>query len=326
MKNRNYWGYRIDTNRIKFLMSELHNCRLRQGWGWDKRQDLRNFQLDEGARRNRAMFKKVKKDDIILVPRLPSWERVAIVEATEDWSKGYYFEIAEEHGDYGHVFPAKYIKSFVRNNEHVSGNLRSTLGNASRFWNINHYAEDINKLLQIKQGELEKSQDHYNRLICLVGEVFNETFDEKQFGNLIYERFNNSFTKQEWEFTLVNGLKKVFPFYKIERVGGKNEKKHGTDILIKIPSLLDEYEYAIAIQVKDYIGQVSKNVINQIKKADSYWENENLILIDKWIIITRATSEANEKLKEEAGNVKIVFANELKPLLNKISRHIIEFE
>lgn len=270
MTNRNYWCYRIDTNKIKFFADELHNGRLRQGWGWDDRQDLRDFKMDEGAGRNRSMFQKVKKGDILLIPQLLEWGQVAIVEATEDWSIGYEFMIDKKFGDYGHIFPANYIKSFTRNNENVTGNLRSTLKNPSRFWSINHYSEDVDFLFNLPVNELVKYQDHKSRLTSLVGGVFNTVFNEQDFTNKLYDKFIEQFTREEWEFALFNGLKEVFPFYQIERVGGKNEINHGTDILIKLPSLLSDYEYAIAIQVKDYEGTVDKRVIDQINKADDY--------------------------------------------------------
>lgn len=323
MINRNYWCYRIDTNKIKFFTNELHNGRLRHGWGWDERQNLRDFKMDEGAGRNRSMFKKVKKGDILLIPQLPNWGQVAIVEATEDWSKGYEFKIDEKLGDYGHIFPAKYIKRFTRNNENVTGNLRSTLKNPSRFWSINHYSEDVNLLLNVPENGLVKRQDHNSRLSSLVGDVFNDVFDEQVFTNKIYDKFIEQFTREDWEFALVNGLKEIFPFYQVERVGGKEEKNHGTDILIKLPSLLSDYEYAIAIQVKDYEGTVSRSVIDQINKADDYWESENLKLIEKWVIITRASKYVNFDLSTNDSNVKIIFAGELKELLNKIAKSLI---
>jgi hypothetical protein len=73
MSKKNYWCYRVDTSNIKYFTSELNEGRLRQGWGWDEAQDLRNFRLDEGAGRNRPMFNKVKKGDILLIPQLPGY-------------------------------------------------------------------------------------------------------------------------------------------------------------------------------------------------------------------------------------------------------------
>ena len=323
MTDRNYWCYRIDTSKTKYFMDELNNGRLRQGWGWDKKQDLRNFKMDEGAGRNRAMFNKVKKGDILLIPQLPEWGQVAIVEATEDWSVGYKYDIDKNLGDYGHIFPAKYIRRFTRNNKNVTGNLRSTLKNPSRFWSINHYSDDVDSLFKVPENGLVKRQDHQSRMTSLVGEVFNDVFDEQDFKNKLYDKFNEQFTREEWEFALVSGLQELFPFYQIERVGGKEEKNHGTDILIKLPSLLTDYEYAIAIQVKDYEGVVGMEVIDQINKADTYWKSENLKLIDKWVVITRAAKDINTGILNNKSNVKIIFANELKELLNNIAKKMV---
>jgi hypothetical protein len=320
---KNYWCYRVDTSKINFITNELNEGRLRQGWGWDKAQDLRNFKLDEGAGRNRPMFNKVRKGDILLIPQIPNWGEVALVEATEDWNKGYVFEINPNLADYGHIFPAKYLKKFSRNNENVTGNLRSTLKNPSRFWNINHYANDVEMLLNTQVTELSKKQDYKSRLESSIGNVFNDVFDKTVFADKLYDKLTAQFTREEWEFALVFGLRKIFPFYQIERVGGKEEKNHGTDILIRLPSISSNYSYAIAIQVKDYEGFVGNEVVSQINKADSYWESENLKLIDKIVIITKAKKDDNIILKEYDKNVKFIFATELKQLLAEIGRCFI---
>ena len=320
---KNYWCYRVDTSKINFITNELNEGRLRQGWGWDKAQDLRNFKLDEGAGRNRPMFNKVKKGDILLIPQIPNWGEVALVEATEDWNKGYVFEINPTLADYGHIFPAKYLKKFSRINENVTGNLRSTLKNPSRFWNINHYANDVEMLLNTQVTELSKKQDYKSRLESSIGNVFNDVFDKTVFADKLYDKLTEQFTREEWEFALVFGLRKIFPFYQIERVGGKEEKNHGTDILIRLPSISSNYSYAIAIQVKDYEGFVGNEVVSQINKADSYWESENLKLIDKIVIITKSKKDDNIILQEYDKNVKFIFATELKQLLAEIGRCFI---
>jgi hypothetical protein len=131
------------------------------------------------------------------------------------------------------------------------------------------------------------------------------------------------FTREEWEFALVHGLREMFPYYQIDRVGGTEEKNHGTDILIKIPSILPNYEYAVAIQVKDYEGFVGEGVINQINKADNYWGSENQKLIDKIVIITRANKDNNLRLLEKDKSIKFIFATELKQLLSEIGKCFI---
>jgi hypothetical protein len=323
MAERNYWCYRINNNEVDYFWNELTDDRLRQGWGWLEGQDLRNFTIDEGAGRNRPMFNRVKKNDILLVPHLPGWDDIAIVEAVDDWNVGYRFEIDENLGDFGHIFPARYIKKFTRHNENVSGNIRSTLKNPSRFWNINHYASDVEKLLACEISELSKTQDYESRFESSIGNVFKEIFNETKFSKALYKKMNEQFTREEWEFVIVHGLKQIYPFYTIERVGGVSEKNHGTDILIRLPGIISGYGYAIAIQVKDYTGFVADDVIAQINKADKHWNDENIKLIEKIVIITRADKNDNNNLLENDSGVKFIFAEEFEQLLSNIGQTFI---
>lgn len=325
MGNRNYWGYRINAKQIEFFRRELEQGRLRQGWGWLEGQNLKNLTVNEGAKKNLPILLKVKKGDILLIPHLPAWGEVAVVEATEDFDSGYQFEIAKENGDFGHIFPAKFLKSFIRSNENVTGNLQSTLKVRHRFWNINHYSEDIENLLNKDAEDLKTRITPEDRLENAVGEVFNKIFDEDNFSNEIYKKLNTEFSREQWEFALVHALRKMFPFYQIDRVGGKKEKNHGTDILIRLPSMTDSYEYAIAIQVKDYQGFVNGDVIEQIKKSETYWNSENLKLIDKVVIITQSAKEENSQLIDKGmeEGISFIFANEFKELLLEIGKSFV---
>ncbi|HHQ4779719.1 TPA: hypothetical protein ACSP0C_003479 [Aeromonas veronii] len=317
---RNYWGYRIDTDNIDFFRRELESGILRQGWGWDEKQDLRDLKMDEGAKRNLPIYSKVKKNDILLIPRCPSWNEVGIAIATADFDEGYNFSISYEHGDYGHCFPAKLLKSFVRSNENVSGQIRSTIKNISRFWSINHCKDDIEKIIDTNNLDLKTKQELQISFEKNVTDAFENAFNSKLFANSLYDRTTTKFSNEEWEFALVEGLKSIFPDpVVIERTGGPQEIEHGTDILIRLPGLLG-FQYLIAIQVKDYSGIVGNDPISQIQKADSYWSNENSKLIDKYLIITKANKEDNAKLIDNRKDVKIIFANELKELLATIGK------
>jgi len=147
---KSYWGYRIDNNRIELFNRELMQGRLRQGWGWLEGQNLRRLTIDNGAKRNLPMFERVKRNDILLVPHLPTFEYVAIVEATEDWDIGYRFDTIKEIGDYGHIFPAKYITHFSRDSAYVTKLLRTKLRIISRFWEIRGCENDIEMLLKVE--------------------------------------------------------------------------------------------------------------------------------------------------------------------------------
>ncbi len=126
----------------------------------------------------------------------------------------------------------------------------------------------------------------------------------------------------EWEYIFCEGLKKILPdSYSVQTTSNLKENEHGADIIIRIPGLLD-VSYVIAIQVKDYQNMVGSEVVDQICKADGYFDKDNEILIDKYIIITKAPKEVNEQLKKaaEAKNVKILFDSDVKRLLLKISK------
>lgn len=324
MSERNYWGYRIKTNEIDFFYSELKKGRLRQGWGYDEGQKLPECNVDEGAKRNLSMYKKVKKGDILLVPRLPEWDKVAIVKATEDWDKGYKYEIDDKKGDFGHIFPAEIIKSFKRKNQFVSGSIRSSLTNRSRFWNMLHLKEDIEKIRTSEETDDELTD--IEKVENIISKSFNEIFDRERFLNKAYEDLIKSFSAAEWEEVITYGLKLLYPNYEIEKIGGKKEEEHGTDIIVKIPGILSEDEYGIAIQVKDYKDTVNnpREIIEQIKKSDKYFV-ENLKIIDKILLIISAEKEKNEALNElsEKEGIKVIYRKDFKDLIGAISQEYI---
>jgi len=321
IENRHYWGYRISTDYIDYFARELYNGRLRQGWGYDEGQNLKQMTVDEGASRNMRML-DVKKGDILLIPRLPEWDLVSIVEASADWNDGYRFEISNEYEDFGHIFPAKYIKSFNRHSSVVSGKVRSTLHNVGRFWNIDHFGEDIEKIISAEQDVALVSTNLADRFHKSIESVFKSNFSSSRFSQDLYDTMTSQFNAAEWETALEVGLKGLFPepYFKVEHVGGSNEENHGSDLIIRIPSISSDYEYVIAIQVKDYDSGVSNDVLTQINKADKYFNNENQKLIDKIVIVTRANKDENEILVKNGDNVKVIFANELKQVLHLMAK------
>lgn len=321
MENRekNYWGYRIDVKNQDFFFKELQQGRLRQGWGYAENQKLPETE-DSGARKNLSMYHNVKGGDILLIPRLPDWGSVAIVEAIEDWDKGYKFEIDDEKKDYGHIFPARYIGCFNRHGKDVSGNIQSTLKARNRFWNISRFSEDIEKIMGNLEGNRE-STNVIENIKNIVSEQVKSSFDLKECCDQIVDEYNQKFTASQWEDVLKNVLEKIYPGYEIEKKGGMKEEEHGTDLLVVISGLSNSEKYNIAIQVKNYKGEISNdnvnNIIEQINKAKGYkWENDGK-LIDQILVMTSAKKEENPKLIEECKkeNIKVIFSEELKKLI-----------
>lgn len=318
-REKHYWGYRIDVKNQDFFFKELEQGRLRQGWGYDKNQELPDTK-DSGARKNLSMYHNVKKGDILLIPRLPDWGSVAIAEAAEDWNEGYKFEIDDEKKDFGHIFPARYIGCFNRHGKDVSGNIQSTLKARNRFWNISRLSEDVEKIMQNLEGNKESTSVIEN-IKNIVSEKVKTYFDLKECCDKIVDEYNKKFTASQWEEVLKNVLEKIYPEYEIEKTGGMKEEEHGTDILVNVPGISISESYNIAIQVKNYEGKISDenidNIIQQINKAEVYeWENNGKV-IGKILIITSAEEKDNPKLIEECQNkeIRVIFSEELKKLI-----------
>ena len=277
---------------------------------------------DSGARNNLSMYDKVKKGDILLIPRLPDWGSVAIAEAVEDWNdkeKGYRFEIDDEKKDFGHIFPAKYIGCFNRHGKDVSGNIQSTLKARNRFWDISHLSEDVEKIMKNLEGNKESTSVIEN-IKNIVSEQVKSYFKLKECCDKIVDEYNQKFTASQWEEVLKDILEKIYPEYKIEKKGGSKEEEHGTDVLVNVPGISRSYN--IAIQVKNYTGNISDNkiaeIIKQINKAgDNEDEEEESKLIEKILVITPAKKEENPKLIEECKkeDIKVIFSEELKKLI-----------
>ncbi len=321
--DRNYWGYRIDTQNRKYFFDEINKGFLRQGWGYKDNQDLRlGDKTEVSARRNFPIYNKVKKGDILLIPRIESWDEIAIVEATENFNSGYKFSINPEIGDYGHMFPVKLKQCFSRHNINVDGDIRETLKCRSRFWNINRCAEQIEKILNTPPEQLKEKARYGDSFRKRVEEAFNE----EAFAEQIYQKLNSSFQSSEWEYILCEGFKKLCPDkYSIETTPNSEEKKHGADIIIRIPGILNT-TYIIAIQVKDYMGEVSEETIAQISKANEYFmKEEGSTLIDKYLIITKGKETENTELLKKAvdAGVKVLFDRDVEKLLAQMGRAYI---
>jgi hypothetical protein len=325
--SKNYWGYRNDTKDMgsrKYFNNEIVSGHLRQGWGYDESHKLPNTK-DKGARRNLSIYNKVKKGDILLIPHLPEVNDITIVEAVKDFAEGYEFKIDAERGDFGHIFPVRKIKHISKYSINVHADLQRTLNRQPRrFWNITHCGGNIEELITSENNEAVTNEERFKESLT---DAFENSFNRKIFGNLIMENAKKHFANETWEYALVEALKIIYqgPYFDVERVGGgKRESKHGTDILIKIYSLLgDDAKGGIAIQVKDWWGKAGECAIDQLNKADNYWEKEKGIkLIDKILIITKLNYEGNEGFKRqcEESNITPLFEEELSEILYDVGK------
>jgi hypothetical protein len=308
------WAFRVDRRYLSDLDGELQNGRLRQGWGWDKRQDLRAMEVDAGAGRNRQMFSQVKTGDRIMVPHLPHYGQITIAEATEDWDTGYNFSVWEKSGDHGHIFPAKPLRNFRRTNMKIPASLRTTFRNSSRFWKITYLQKEIENVLSLPSEDLESTSAVVDRWQQQIEDITKESGLQERLFKVSQRYFSNS----DWEYLLVDVLQRLNPGWKVERTGGKAEARHGTDILVTIPDVFRDGFYGIAIQVKDYEGFIDDDPIHQILKAkEGYWKDFGIAILEMVIVLIGGDRQAGRQLEKSASKegVRLIWSTDIEELL-----------
>lgn len=128
------WFWNIDRPSREFFAKELEAGRLRQGWGYDPRLDLRKLrekrergedltQKEEAAwERCRPMLDSVEEGDYVAVKNVPSTDKFTLVEVTGDYD----FDL-KDIGDFGHYLPVRVIQSFHKQGAAVPAPLVNAL-------------------------------------------------------------------------------------------------------------------------------------------------------------------------------------------------------
>lgn len=330
-KKTNYWGFRINwrnEDAFNFLKEEINEGRLRQGWGSCKEQKLPHPTLKKGEQGNIPIYKKVKKGDYLLIPHVPSYPFVTIVRATQNFNDdGYNFQIDPTLQDYGHIFPIEKVKKFARGNKNVHADIRTSLRNPARFWSMKQYEKKIQELLSKDEEDLCSSAQQEELAIENLRDAMSYALDEDKLRKHLNELFEHSLQSIEWEFALRKALELIFPHCRVDRIGGKTEKQHGCDLAIFIPTLKNERQYVIGIQVKDFKNRVKDEdvdgIIKQISKANEFWKEEDgYILVDKYLIIIDSSAENNPKLETEAkkNGIRVLYKDDVLDLLTRAAK------
>lgn len=146
---KNYYAFRIYDPKAKDLEKELKIGRLRQGWGYDSKLNLRDLETarkDKGARKNYPIKDRVKQDDFLFVFNMPDSSYVTLAQATADFSTGYvYDEQSLDAKDFGHIFPAKWLARIPKNE------LYNVIQNSRfchrRFFKLRNHDKELSELI-----------------------------------------------------------------------------------------------------------------------------------------------------------------------------------
>lgn len=310
-----YWVMRTDKNNIDLIYREVKEGRLRQGWGYqeDQNLDIIRSAMSEGKslnddqkvcwRGNRRMhpqeWDSIQKGDLILLPNLPNLGLWSIAKVVGD----YYYQIHPNYRDYGHILKVELLnreKPVNPYSEFVSANLRKTMTNRLRLWNIDPYKEDVDKLISAidRKEEVSKSISGIDKLLNI----------HSSLSKILEKEFRDKFHGSEFEEPIKNLLKKIYQ--NVERRAGSGEK--GADFICSFTDGLG-VSHKIAVQVKMREGKASwLRPLEQIEEAFDNYEN-----VSAGVIITMADSFSDdfEKKKieiEKERNIPIEIINKIK--------------
>lgn len=309
---KNYWAVRTSRDNdksIKELLDELHNGKLRQGWGYQSDQDLTKVlsrweegkslsEAEKEARRHWRMGNGIGEDymqkgDLVLVPNTPEYGRFTICKVTED----YYFEIGPSE-DFGHIRPVKVLtpKGIANNHELVHADLRRSLRCRLRMWNIYAHRASLKRILgEIKKGgsDVEDSlvlgSTPIERAEKIISKVMDTTRDK------IAKKISSNFRAEEFETVLQAALEHLFPV-SVHHTGGPAEKGADLEIVIRNPFVGDgEKEWIVPVQVKDHVGEEGAEAANQLEKAfHSRSETGHVIAV----VLLVSDAEVSKELEE----------------------------
>jgi hypothetical protein len=245
VRRRRYWAIRTNRDYREVLLDELHQGRLRQGWGYHQDQDLRLIQTEiaKGGRwwdRLSATQKEVlphlrmlgdvedsvQRGDWIVVPNLPEDGTFLVAEVAGD----YYYEPLKSEDDYGHVLPIRLLtpKAINKYAEKVDATLRGSLRTPMRMWCLDRYDEALDRLMNaVSQGvDLSSATSGEARLnnAWKVARTYAAQALRERFGAELDKRFQAA----EWEEPIKAALEGIYPGADVRWVGGPKE---GNNIL-----------------------------------------------------------------------------------------------
>ncbi len=313
-----YWIMRVDHRDARdFLWNEVKAGRLRQGWGYRDDQHLEAIaarkkkgksiseEQQDTWRGNRRMLgsepDSIQVGDVILVPHLPKdrhWSLVRVVGP-------YRFEIPAKPKDYGHILPVELLSptapvSFTAKG--VAAELRQTMRNMSRLWNIDHLGvpvESILQQLQLPGGTIGPVEE--DRLDTLLREL-------EAAG---WERFKFHFHGAKFEAPCVRLLETLYKEGNVEHTGGKNE--NGADAICTHVDPLG-VTHRVAVQIKMWTGDASwTRPLQQIKQAAQSYEGiTSGVILSTSEGVTPDFEAARQKLEKEIRlPIRVILRREL---------------
>lgn len=301
-----YLVVRTDKSIKPFILRELEQGRLRQGWGWKPNQDLRKLRTkvsvgktlteeDATVWRNRRLLDTepdgVKPGDSIILPNLPEQGLWVVVRVKGPYSFSISTQTSHLGPDYGHIVPVDPVRD--RNgqiavidpaNEHVDARLRASMRNMGRMWSINALGASVDRLVAVIEGgkDTTNAQPEAKKL----GSFFEAVRDAA------WTNIASRYKGAEFEKLVKPLFERIYSGGRVEHIGGPGEK--GADLIVYTQDALG-LEYKIAVQVKLHDGTHDElHALDQIETAKRAHK------VDAGVVVTTATETSDRFEKRRA--------------------------
>lgn len=277
--SRRYLVVRTDKKSKSFILSELEQGRLRQGWGWKKEQDLRVVREkiasgvaltdDESAAwRNRRLLGSepdgLKVGDVLVLPNLPEQGQWVLARVKGDYS--FSPAVVDGREDFGHVVPVEPIRNragrigvIAPDNEHVHARLRATMRSLSRMWGIDNlkpHVEDLVRAIEedidtrSPEGDAERFESFFDAMKAAAWRSISAKYHGAELEDLILRLFTSMYRDDG----------------SVERTAGPSEK--GADLVITKWDVALGLEFKIGVQIKLHDGvHDDPHALDQIRRA-----------------------------------------------------------
>jgi hypothetical protein len=240
--------------------------------------------------------------DIVLVPNMPKDGLFTLCRITG----GYEFAVDPATKDFGHFRPVEVLTTDGVANDHpiVTADLRRSLRCRSRLWWIGGHsaciAEIIDRLHAGQSASLRQGMDHALRAQEKVAGEIRASLDN--LAKAIESPLRATLQSAEWEPVLREALVPLLRDVQVIHTGGPSEK--GADIEIHVPNPFDPKEpWIIAVQVKDYVGQIDVNVIVQLEQAITERSGDGAQGRLVAVVLASTGAEPTKELKDAMENL-----------------------
>lgn len=325
---RRYMAVRTDREKQKFLMRELEEGRLRQGWGYDPCQDLRRIAKkveagrhlnddEQDARRNRRLLDTepdgVKPGDVLVLPNLPEDGWWVLARAAGPYEFTISNEVSGAGKDYGHIVPVKPVRDRLGNiakvdpyNEKVDARLRASMRTRSRMWSLDALGDRVENLLLAIEGGVDTTRPEPE------AEKVEGVFDvirQAAWGS-IAARYRG----EELEKLVHELFRRIYAPGKVEHWGGRGE--HGADLIVFTQDALG-LEYKVAVQVKLHEGtHDDTTALAQLEEAHRVHRVDAGVVLTTAEKLSPAFEQARERLEGDLGiDIRVITRDEFVELL-----------